>query len=188
MTCTSRFLPLYIRCTVDTRQDFEAANGVTLPDAWFALLSDKQYVRLLVQPDKYTPVREEIGDRLKYISSLAGQYAPVASAHPSFRVTVTNPDSRLRDLVEFIADRCTSDDLQEHRPLEIIDFVKPDKNRKVGEGRRLFASNGEPYTVRVGRIVNFEEEQGNVRGSNGHLYAKGFTLVFQEQQKRRVLG
>lgn len=183
MPCLSRseakLNRLLIACPLETRNLFPS-----LDDDLFEVFASKRYFSLLVSPEKYVPSWERDSDKGKYRDTLTGQFAPISLSRYSFSVQADLPQAEILDLLIKLATDSTSRDLKTHHPIQVIDFVRPFS--AVNSPKDSFISAGRPYTIRIGRITDLPEKSGSV-GQN-RLYNKGFTLQFQERDKRRYLG
>jgi hypothetical protein len=145
------------------------------------------YIKLMVAPGKYTTIAtEQKGD---YNFSMVSTIAPTVVSVYGFEAVIEHNDVEIFNLVEAIALSCTNTDGTTHTPLQVLDYCKPD-----GQRRSLSAAR-EWYTVRSGRITSLQFNGSGMGvadpadlASPTLLYGQGFTLRFQESAQRRSLG
>lgn len=161
---------LLIRCS-----EAIATASVDLDACWYEFIGSDRYFRLWVGKGKYTPIYEERD--LGYQRTLTTTIAPISSAKTGFEAQIEHADLAVQDAVRRIVKAQTSADGRSHIPSTILDFCDPEV-----DDRTLQA--GEWYTVRTGRIFHPEMKGGSV-GWGDRSYGEGFSLKFEELNKRR---
>ncbi|MDJ0703519.1 MAG: hypothetical protein QNJ46_09585 [Leptolyngbyaceae cyanobacterium MO_188.B28] len=177
---TCRFEP----CNTIKRLLFECPASLSAPysppEDWFATVGNKRFLVLWVDREKYTPIRDQ--GELQYRDTLSGPFAPIRTARVGFEAVIDDHCADKLYLVEEIAYGSASADLRKHTPIKVLDYVRPERSDRIAA-----PVNGEPVTVRLGRILSIQEGGGMV-SRKCKLYGLGFTIRFQEECKRRILG
>ncbi|MBD1995406.1 hypothetical protein H6G00_02005 [Leptolyngbya sp. FACHB-541] len=176
-TMASKVKRLLIPCSLQLKAAFEA------PDHWFEIVDNRRYLRLWIERQRYTPIRDEKPDQATYIDTLVRPIARITTARVGFEATVIDQYMDMLYLIEAIAHDSTTPNKREHKPLIVLDFVRPE-----GEDRVIaLRQNREAFTARTGRIIGIKESSGAI-GTGTKLYGKGFAIAFKELGRRRIIG
>ena len=139
----------------------------------FETIGSKTYLRLLVDRRKYTAIEDEL--KTDYIFTGMGTIAPVGVSKRGFDAVCDYPDAEVLGLVRHLAKACTSANLRQFTPIEVLDFLA--ELDPIPANRRVL--NGEFYTRWLGRIVSIQPKGFGV-GFGSALYGEGFSLKFKQ--------
>lgn len=171
---------LLIKCKQEVLDDISLMEPPP-PSHWFEVEGDYTYLVLHVDREKYTPIRNEDGERGRYKDAANGAFSPLVLTRIGFEAAIVNSHADLVYILERISYHSTSPNLQTHYPVEIYDYVRPE-----WDGRISSRPIGSKRTLRTGKLF-VGEKTGMVSGKTS-MYGSGFSIRFEEKEKRRISG
>ncbi|HEY9657687.1 MAG TPA: hypothetical protein V6C65_04420 [Allocoleopsis sp.] len=170
MTCQPDFniaRPLYFSCPASVQTD------LATPELWFTQVNSRNYLRLYVQPQDWTRVKQ--GTQSSFQKNFKSKTLKLGLQDYVFTLEVRSDDFRLRYVFEEIAEICFSSNYQRFTPVTVIDYVRPERE----QFKAAIANNSEAHTVRTG-MIKIEDSSG-ANGSGANLYGvDGFRVVFEQ--------
>lgn len=141
--CKTNIQAIYIKCptAINLQQIYNA------PPDWFALINNEQWLRIFVTPEEYVTLRE--GEAPRYSRAFGRPFYPLKLKETGFIITLAEDNDKLRDILEEIIEASISLDKKEHIPIQVLDYVKPERADK----KQKIANQSNPFTLRKGMIA-----------------------------------
>lgn len=170
MTCIPNHLiarPVLFRCPESVRTDYNA------PENWFTTLNDNYWLRVFVQPQDWTMVRE--GQRTQLRRTFTRKAVQIGTIDYTFTLQMNSDDFRYRYIFEELAELCYQSNYTRFTPITILDYVRPSKD----DYKDAIANDENPHTRRTG-LIEIEDSSG-ANGVGTDLYGvDGFRVVFRQ--------
>ncbi len=167
------FMPiqrLLVKCPVSLK------TALNVPNKDFEIVGSDNYLKLWTERSNYKEKKIYKDGGNQYIRSFTTPITKLKLYTREIKVKVVDERVILYDLIQLIARKSISIDLQTQTSVQIIDFVLPETQDRIN----AITSSTEPFTNRYGLIKNIVAGGGTVSDGMNAWLKDGFSFKFEE--------